>query len=499
MSKKIFPKEWKETHPYKNSDPSDSYYTKIANRVLVALESTQFDEVLDKDMTRRVALALTSWFEDVMSDLGIWRAFTAECKQRYGSYLPFYDTSDDNYFPDEINLADVQFLLWHYVQQDSMGERLINPENIGLEMAAEVVCHLFDREYEEAPVNQTLYSFFANLDVSAKSFYPLRSVMEWFCYGCYLNIYNEERLFDRTMDFFEEQDIDEGDAKFVNMMSYNIRVDHLLSARNILALTSYQWLAMIVNDPVKRELLSNICYKQHVGIYVDSADDEYVYAREAGSNGEPLKITIESFDPKNIKPYLGGKAALTSLLYFDGAWWVSGTIMQVDATKLEDSIAKDQKNSEMIKAANDIFVEKTKGKRVLFFKNTNEYVKFARKTLGFQGDKANFFPAEVEGSDLFVCANPKGGIYTQFDICSCFKHPDNPMYDAEDAKEYAHGVLLDAEVPYYVATLMIDEGLLADAQMVSQQGEEHGHKLMQDNIYFLNDYFRERCRDIDYI
>ncbi|MFR9648214.1 MAG: DUF3843 family protein, partial [Rikenellaceae bacterium] len=113
--------------------------------------------------------------------------------------------------------------------------------------------------------------------------------------------------------------------------------------------------------------------------------------------------------------------------------------------------------------------------------------------------KANFFPAEVEGSDLFVCANPKGGIYTQFDICSCFKHTDNPMYNRKDAKEYAHVVLLDTEVPYYVATLMIDEGLLADAQMVSQQGEEHGHKLMQDNIYFLNDYFRGRCRDLDYI
>ncbi|MFI3278150.1 MAG: DUF3843 family protein, partial [Rikenellaceae bacterium] len=286
MSKKIFPKEWKETHPYKNSDPSDSYYTKIANRVLVALESTQFDEVLDKDKTRRVALALTSWFEDVMSDMGIWRAFTAECKRRYGSYLPFYDTSEDNYFPDEINLADVQFLLWHYVQQDSMGRALINPENIGLEMAAEVVYFLFDREYEVAPVNQTLQNFFANLDVSTKSFYPLRNVMEWFCYGCYLNIYNEEKLYDITMDFFEEQDMDKRDARYFNMMTYNIRVDHLLSARNILALTSYQWLAMIVKDSAKKELLGEVSYKRFVGIYVDSADDEYVYAREVGSNGE---------------------------------------------------------------------------------------------------------------------------------------------------------------------------------------------------------------------
>ncbi|MFR9546826.1 MAG: DUF3843 family protein [Rikenellaceae bacterium] len=498
MSEKIFPKEWKETHPYKNSDPSDSYYTKIANRVLVALESTQFDEVLDKDKTRRVALALTSWFEDVMSDLGIWRTFTAECKRRYGSYLPFYDTSEDNYFPDEINLADVQFLLWHYVQQDSMGRALINPENIGLEIAAEVVYSLFDREYEVAPVNQTLQNFFANLDVSTKSFYPLRNVMEWFCYGCYLNIYNEEKLYDITMDFFEEQDMDKRDARYFNMMTYNIRVDHLLSARNILALTSYQWLAMIVKDSAKKELLGEVSYKRFVGIYVDSADDEYVYAREVGSNGESLKITIESFDPKNIKIYLG-KCALVSLLSFDGVWWISGAMMEYDAAKLEEKASKDEKDDEMIKAANDIFVKKTKGKRVLFFKNTNEYEKFARKTLGFQGDKANFFPAEVEGDDLFVCANPKGGIYTQFDICSCFKHTDNPMYNRKEAKEYAHVVLLDTEVPYYVATLMIDEGLLADAQMVSQLGEEHGHKLMQDNIYFLNDYFRGRCRDLDYI
>ncbi len=498
MSKKIFPKEWKETHPYKNVDPSDLYYTKIANSVLLALETTQFDEVLDKDMTRRVALALTSWFEDVMSDIGIWRAFTAECKRRYGSYLPFYDTSEDNYFPDEINLADVQFLLWHYVQQECVDEKLINPENMGLKMTAEIVYNLFDIEYEEAPVNQTLYSFFATLDVSKKSFYPLRNVMEWFCYGCYLNIWNEDELFDITMDFFEEQDIAKGDAKFVNMMTYNIRVDHLLSTRNILALTSYQWLARIVEDSTKQELLRNISYKQYVGIYVDSADDEYVYAREVGSNGEPLKITIESFDPKNIKLY-HGKTAITSLLYFDGVWWISGAMMQIEADQLEDRIAKDQKNKEMIKAANDIFVENTKGKRVLFFKDTEEYEKFARKTLGLQGDSANFFPAEVEGDDLFVCANPKGGIYTQFDICSCLKHPDNPMYDPKEARESAHGVLLDAEVPYYVATLMIDEGLLADARMVSQIGVKHGHKLMQDNIYFLNDYFRGRCRELDYI
>ena len=30
---KIYPKDWLQLHPYKQSDPTDSYYTNIANRI----------------------------------------------------------------------------------------------------------------------------------------------------------------------------------------------------------------------------------------------------------------------------------------------------------------------------------------------------------------------------------------------------------------------------------------------------------------------------------
>lgn len=95
MSKKIYPKEWSATHPYKRSDASDLYYTAIANKVLNVLDSNQLDDVLNREMVRPTALALTSWFEDIISQVGIWQAFTTECKRRYGSYLPFYDTSEE--------------------------------------------------------------------------------------------------------------------------------------------------------------------------------------------------------------------------------------------------------------------------------------------------------------------------------------------------------------------------------------------------------------------
>ena len=37
---KIFPKDWLQLHPYKQSTPVDSYYTGIANRIYDIMEKT---------------------------------------------------------------------------------------------------------------------------------------------------------------------------------------------------------------------------------------------------------------------------------------------------------------------------------------------------------------------------------------------------------------------------------------------------------------------------
>ena len=40
---KIYPKDWLQLHPYKQSDPTDSYYTNIANRIYGMLEFRRCD------------------------------------------------------------------------------------------------------------------------------------------------------------------------------------------------------------------------------------------------------------------------------------------------------------------------------------------------------------------------------------------------------------------------------------------------------------------------
>jgi len=61
-----------------------------------------------------LAAFLVCCFEDVISDLGLWRVFRDEHERMYGKRLPFYDLPDD-YFEEEINFEDVAFLIWYYL------------------------------------------------------------------------------------------------------------------------------------------------------------------------------------------------------------------------------------------------------------------------------------------------------------------------------------------------------------------------------------------------
>lgn len=75
-----------------------------------------------------MALTLAHYLEDVISDFGLWAAFTSKHRELYGKYLPFYTIDEENYYCDEINPEDVRFLIW-MVLQKSKETTFCNPEN----------------------------------------------------------------------------------------------------------------------------------------------------------------------------------------------------------------------------------------------------------------------------------------------------------------------------------------------------------------------------------
>ena len=87
----IFMQRWLAFHHYPSPQQSDFYYLKLCNEIYGLLRDDDFppDEL-------------------------------------YGTYLPFFDLDPDEYFPDEINIEDVQFLLWYYISMVH-DDTIINP------------------------------------------------------------------------------------------------------------------------------------------------------------------------------------------------------------------------------------------------------------------------------------------------------------------------------------------------------------------------------------
>ena len=59
---RIFPKDWLQIHPYTQSTPVDSYYTRIANRIYDILEATEMVNSFEKDEPVQIAIRLAGYF-----------------------------------------------------------------------------------------------------------------------------------------------------------------------------------------------------------------------------------------------------------------------------------------------------------------------------------------------------------------------------------------------------------------------------------------------------
>ena len=69
---KIFPKDWMQIHPYKQSTPIDSYYTSLANRIYGMMVETELINSFEPEDTKQICIRMAAYFEDVISGLGIW-------------------------------------------------------------------------------------------------------------------------------------------------------------------------------------------------------------------------------------------------------------------------------------------------------------------------------------------------------------------------------------------------------------------------------------------
>lgn len=124
----------------------DRFYFGIAHELGQAWELSGVLTDLPVPVRSDAVMAVVGYFQDIVADAGLWRTFTLHHCRCHGVPLPHYGRPDD-YVDYELNLADVQCVLWFtlnaYVAIDAHDTRLT--------ALAQVMHRVLEQAYDEAP------------------------------------------------------------------------------------------------------------------------------------------------------------------------------------------------------------------------------------------------------------------------------------------------------------------------------------------------------------
>ncbi len=494
--KKIFPTDWLRWKPYDRADETDRYYTDVANRVLkIVCEDAPVDAFLFSTEYVEAAIRLTCWFEDICSNLGIWRVVNEECSKRYGAPVPFYDMG--RYYRGEVNMADVKLILWAYLQHINPRGSLLNPENPAIERLAEKIADLYESEYEYAPENVRLYEFVHNPAI-ADDWMALRLWLNWFSLYSYVFIGQRDRLQEAIEDLREEeQDIPE--------LIYSLQVNMVYNDKgNLLSLAPPKWCSRITGfkqiEKVEKYEASLYVYMGHTAECLTLKDvfTEKKYDVESTTlvhNGDILK------DAK------AGKSVFSADIATDGCrYYLSGIMVpagDVDNPILKDELRKHQELEEA-KAFNKQlykdFVKANRGSQYAFVKDYDALLKYYSRKLGIDDAAISQIPPQlISAEDITLIGDPDNGICISPISARIIFHKSNRLYDWEYADENAIGAYVGSGFfPYKQACILHDDDMLPDARINSLKGEEYGRWFIRKHGAYLIDYFYNCCREYDF-
>ncbi len=501
---KIFIKDWAQMHPKKLNSRTDNYYTGLANKVYKVLFQMREDlKMEEKNDIKELALRITAWFEDIISELGIWQAVTSEYKKRYGSYLPFFNL-DETYYPDEVNYEDIQFLLWHQLQQYHFGEYVILPDIFDYSDVVDTLFDLFNEEYGTAPENNELKAYLSNYPLDPDNIYPYRELLEWFHYSCYINKGYEKNAIEEVRELYSKLDAEENDSaqshEFLHLLTYSMRLDHMFHHRsNLVSLTSPQLLALVLAQHKEHLLAHNVKSKLSQSYIITNEDNNFLYVNNIDDNnsGECYKITKDSFDENAVFEYTKEKtnAIFSMLVYYGNCWWQTGILKMYDHFESHlviNNTLQEVENSKRAQYLYEKFLAATGGKPIVFFKNKTAMRKFTEQNI----DKKTDVSIRDKGKGIYLHGNPKKGLQAQSIFIEKLKTTENPFYNKEAIQPELHLMVTDTIfVDYKTCCYMIDEGMLEDA-FLNTEGEER-KLIFQENIQFMADYFHRSYRVID--
>lgn len=491
METRIYIKDWLELKPYEKQTATDSYYLNICNEVQRAIttniQSFVLQRFLDKDDIDFLACFLTSYLEDLISETNIWNSFVKTHKRLYKKQLPFYIL--DEYYEEEINLQDLSFLIWYFLNT-VQEEKFISPFSEFIMETADKVMDVFDNAWEYAPENEYLKSFY-RLDENEDDYYIARNLIDRILFDTYL-FYPDAllKLKEHELKIVEDTEDEESVMMFLNENRDNTL--HTTHTR-LLSLTGKEWAAEILGNehPLNNDFL-NISPRIR-GFFLYKGQDDFNIFIEHIASGKKFNLTKKSFDHSFTLKKVD-TIVFMGIAQWKDEWWFSGVFFQ---KPFDPDLILDEKNSiesrmvvnfldhqiqeteEMLNKQLTAFEDFNEGSQIAFLSSgeiehyVRSYAEYFTNSLGLSDKEKEeakqrarndgFFGTEQEPKDFsevsetgLVFFNPKSGLEVALDVNNAFPLPNNPFFQVEDSEDDIMFLFMSEEMATELAMFCIN-------------------------------------------
>jgi len=469
MKNKIYIKEWLSTKPYQKHTETDSYYLEVSNQVYAVIQKHYNYKILksllhEKDI-KLLSVILVCYFEDIISNAGIWKTFTGLCEQKFGKPLPYYDLN--NYERDETNVQDISFLIWNFINTYSENT-LINPnDHLAIEFSSPIL-DLLDKEWQYAPENENLVNYYQLKDYKGKDeFYKVRSIVEKFMFDNWLlsqDFLNE--FVDECDRINNDKDIDDDmREKYLYETKDNIVLN---SKSKLLNLYGKEWLTHYLGE--SHELYDDLLNmsKKINGIFKLIDQNSKYYNVEYIATDKTFKLLKSSLDM--LENFRYDKLYYLGIVRWKNEWVFSGILSEVEYNQKIIDREKSKPSSlnassflqseEDQKTINDVLDKQLKAFKVIadgeLIVNLpakevktflNQFNAAYHKFLGLSDDEivnpkdelSNQFDDAKDIVSIFF--NPKAGIENYFNFESAFPMKNNIFFDEDYAYDDIDGLI----------------------------------------------------------
>lgn len=494
MSKKIFMDKWLLFKPYNNPTNTDLYYLKICNKVKAAILSenrtTILDEYLDELEVELLSCYLTSYLEDKISGSSIYNTFIKINKKLYNKTLPFYDL--DDYYEDEINVQDVKFLIWFYMDLDNSREFIL-PMNPLISETAKNVISVLDDAWEYAPENLQLKSFY-EIDGKENDYYAARLIIDNILFRTYL-FYPDTicKLMDHELLIIDEHKNSNPDYA-ISLLNENR--DQILQSNytRLLSLKGKIWVAELLTEQHQLSQHYRDISQKISGYFFYKGQDQNDLTIEHIASSKVFKITKKSFEFSHELTVID-TIVFMGIVKWKNEWWFSGMYF---SQRFNADIVLDEKNSiqsrssvsfldheqnnfdKLLKLQSDAFLDYNDGSHIAFMPGSEieSFVKgfmdYYNKSLnkseeaeiatydrakkdGLLKNFAGDIPFKESTESGLVFFNPSRGVEMLIFHNEAFKHPNNPYQTLENNNSSIADILTSPEISKELAQFCLFE------------------------------------------